>query len=361
MASQAIGPPARIHSAVNFAFKVEFTSRSITLPTMVFRPTRGDAPLRIGPGVSPVHPPETHELSADVYRDPMRYELEVENVLRKSWLIAGRSEEIAGPGDWITYEGHGDTIVVSRLADGGVAAFHNVCQHRGARLTRGATSGCDRRFTCPWHGWVYDQTGDIVGVPERQDFSEESLEGLRSPKVCGRGMGRLGVDQSRWPRRRTPAARLDRFGDHHRPWPVQDGEHAAPRKDRGRPRCELQGRGRRVQRGVPRVRVAPHRPRVRQVGEGHGVSPERSPRHDVRAPSRQPRQAHGHGRPPPLHDLSLRGLPHIGVQQQPGPDPAVPVDPARPRAHAVHHLGADLRPPRTARATSPMPSTTTAR
>ena len=156
---------------------------------MVFRPSRGDAPARIGPGVTPQHLPVTQEISADAYRDALRYELEVEHVLRASWLIAGRSSEMAGEGDWITYEGHGDTVVVSRLADGGVAAFHNVCQHRGARLTRGATSGCDRRFTCPWHGWVYDQTGDLVGVPERQDFSPGSLDGLRSPRVAAEEWG----------------------------------------------------------------------------------------------------------------------------------------------------------------------------
>ncbi len=151
---------------------------------MVFRPTRGDAPARIGPGITPRHPALTQEISADVYRDPIRYELEVEHVLRASWLIAGRSSELVNEGDWITYEGHGETIVVSRLANGGIASFHNVCQHRGARLTRGESSGCDRRFTCPWHGWVYDQTGDLVGVPERQDFDAASLEGLRSPKVA---------------------------------------------------------------------------------------------------------------------------------------------------------------------------------
>ena len=123
---------------------------------MVFRPSRGDAPARIGPGVTPQHPPVTQSISADVYRDPMRYELEVEHVLRASWLIAGRSSEMANDGDWITYEGHGDTVIVNRLPDGGVAAFHNVCQHRGARLTRGMTSGCDRRFTCPWHGWQFN-------------------------------------------------------------------------------------------------------------------------------------------------------------------------------------------------------------
>ena len=151
---------------------------------MVYRPTRGDAPARFGSGVLTLPPIGTATVSADVYRDPLRYELEVENVLRRSWLIAARSSELPKVNDWILYEGHGDTVVVSRQPDGRVAAFHNVCQHRGVRLTRGETSGCARRFTCPYHGWVYDTTGDLVGVPEREDFAAEALDGLRAPSVA---------------------------------------------------------------------------------------------------------------------------------------------------------------------------------
>ena len=150
---------------------------------MVYRPSRGDAPPRFGAGARhQPHPGGT--VSADEYRDPMRYEMERETALRTSWMIAGHSSEMPNENDWITYEGHGETIVITRQRDGGVAAFHNVCQHRGARLTKSDTSGCQRRFSCPWHGWVYDTTGDLVGVPEREDFDPALLDGLRSPKVA---------------------------------------------------------------------------------------------------------------------------------------------------------------------------------
>lgn len=151
---------------------------------MVHRPTRGDLPAMVDLS-RPVLPDVAGSIvDADVYRDADRYEAERRAVLRRSWLIAGRSSELPSEGDWILYEGHGETVVVARQPNGSVAAFHNVCQHRGARLTRGEASGCTRRFTCPWHGWVYDTTGDLVGVPERQDFEPEHLEGLRSPLVA---------------------------------------------------------------------------------------------------------------------------------------------------------------------------------
>lgn len=152
---------------------------------MVYRPTRGDAPPRVGPDL-PLVPEGTvgGVVDASVYTDPTRYELERERVLRASWIIGARSSEVPNANDWVLYEGHGETIVISRQVDGSLRAFHNVCQHRGARLTRGETSGCDRRFTCPWHGWVYDTTGALVGVPEREDFDPLHVTGIEIPSVA---------------------------------------------------------------------------------------------------------------------------------------------------------------------------------
>ena len=42
----------------------------------------------------------------------------------------------------MVWEGHGETIVVSRRRDGGVSGFHNVCQHRGARIVPQSGKRC---------------------------------------------------------------------------------------------------------------------------------------------------------------------------------------------------------------------------
>jgi phenylpropionate dioxygenase-like ring-hydroxylating dioxygenase large terminal subunit len=150
---------------------------------MVHVATRGDLPARLGPGVPQVPDWGTSVVDRSVYADPERFELEREHVLRRSWLLAGRSVELAQPGDWLSFEGHGETVVVTRQRDGSLSAFHNVCQHRGPAIV-GADRGCGaRRFTCPYHGWVYDTTGKLVGVPEREDFDAEKLEGLRAPQA----------------------------------------------------------------------------------------------------------------------------------------------------------------------------------
>lgn len=157
---------------------------------MVHIPTRGDVPVRLGPSITknvPDYGPSL--LAADVYSDTVRFELEREHVLAKHWLIAGRTEQIPDTGDWLTFEGHGETVVVTRQPDGSLAAFHNVCAHRGPAIV-GEMTGCGaKRFTCPYHGWVYDTTGLVVGVPEREDFNPDHLEGLRSPAVAAEEWG----------------------------------------------------------------------------------------------------------------------------------------------------------------------------
>jgi phenylpropionate dioxygenase-like ring-hydroxylating dioxygenase large terminal subunit len=82
----------------------------------------------------------------------------------------------------MVWEGQGETVVVSRRRDGGVSGFHNVCQHRGARIVQESGQGA-RRFKCKWHGWSYDLEGNVVGVPDREDFAEWQLEGVCAPAV----------------------------------------------------------------------------------------------------------------------------------------------------------------------------------
>ena len=146
--------------------------------------TRGDVPVRLGPGVRHVPDYGPSVMSRNTYTDPVRFERERELVLGRSWLIAARCSDVAEPGDWTTFETHGETMVISRQANGLLSAFHNVCQHRGMALVA-ESKGCGaRRFSCPYHGWVYDTTGKLVGVPEREDFDEEHLRDVRAPSIA---------------------------------------------------------------------------------------------------------------------------------------------------------------------------------
>lgn len=151
---------------------------------MVHVPTRGDVPVRLGPGIPNTPGFGGSTMSRAPYTDPAQFELERARVLNATWLIAGRSSDVANAGDWLSFESHGETVVITRQPDGSLAAFHNVCPHRGPSFVT-EWQGCGAtEFKCPYHGWTFDTTGRVTGVPQRIDFDPEHLRDLRVPRVA---------------------------------------------------------------------------------------------------------------------------------------------------------------------------------
>ena len=78
---------------------------------MVHVPTRGDVPVRLGPGVpiTPGYGPSA--ISRQPYTDPVQFELEREKVLN-THLAARRPvrRRSPAPGDWLSFESHGETV-----------------------------------------------------------------------------------------------------------------------------------------------------------------------------------------------------------------------------------------------------------
>ena len=101
-------------------------------------------------------------ISADYVR------LEKERLWPRVWQMACREEEIPKPGDFYTYDIADDSIAVVRKQDGSIAAYHNVCPHRGRRLT----GGCGRmgKFHCKYHGWQWNLDGQPLEVVDRHDW-----------------------------------------------------------------------------------------------------------------------------------------------------------------------------------------------
>lgn len=111
------------------------------------------------------------------YADPARYRQEIEQIFLKVPLLVALSCDVREPGEFLAYEVAGRPIVVVRGDDGKVRTLLNVCRHRGARVVD-EHCGSTRRFTCPYHAWVYDTTGALVGVPGRESFGEIDATGL---------------------------------------------------------------------------------------------------------------------------------------------------------------------------------------
>jgi choline monooxygenase len=101
-------------------------------------------------------------------------------------LIAG--SEIADPHDYVVRNALGRSLLITRDEDGLAHVFLNYCRHRGAEPAQGC--GNARRFTCPYHAWVYDSKGQLTGMPMRDrhdgfDLSPYSLVELPSEERHG--------------------------------------------------------------------------------------------------------------------------------------------------------------------------------
>lgn len=129
------------------------------------------------------YPLQPSLLNMDVYRDPQRFRAEMEKILFEAWFPVHPSADVARPNNYVVWEQMGQSVVITRPPGNGVAAWHNVCQHRGARLVDGYGSCKIGKFKCPWHGFVYDFEGRVASVPLRESFDENELNGLRAPRV----------------------------------------------------------------------------------------------------------------------------------------------------------------------------------
>jgi choline monooxygenase len=122
-------------------------------------------------------------LDASVYSDPELYQKELDKVFFRSWIPVCPITDVPQRRDFVVWEEIGQSVVIARRDDGALSAWHNVCQHRGARVVRESGHCHSGTFICPWHGFGYDLAGCATNVPIRNTFDEKELEGLRIPEV----------------------------------------------------------------------------------------------------------------------------------------------------------------------------------
>ena len=113
-----------------------------------------------------VQPDRVHRA---VYTDPALFELELDRLFGRAWLILGHESQIPNPGDFLTTRLGREAVIVTRHADGSVRVLVNRCAHRATRVCE-ATSGSCRQFVCPYHGWTYATDGTLVSVPGPEGY-----------------------------------------------------------------------------------------------------------------------------------------------------------------------------------------------
>ena len=122
-------------------------------------------PATIGRDVARTAAPlnEAQHVPGFIYDSQAVFALEKERLFTKEWVCVLREEQVAAPGDYAAMRLMGEPFIVCRDADGNLNAFANVCAHRGVEVASG--EGNLNEFSCPYHGWLYDLQGKLIGAP----------------------------------------------------------------------------------------------------------------------------------------------------------------------------------------------------
>jgi phenylpropionate dioxygenase-like ring-hydroxylating dioxygenase large terminal subunit len=99
------------------------------------------------------------------------FEQEREKIFRRVWLNVGRVDDVPKPGDYVVVELEvlRTSVIIARGHDQEIRAFHNICPHRGNKVTRNCR-GKANAFTCGFHGWVFDLKGRLSFVRDEEGF-----------------------------------------------------------------------------------------------------------------------------------------------------------------------------------------------
>ena len=156
---------------------------------------------------------KSDRVHASLYRDPRVFDDEMERIFHRSWVFVGHESEIPRAGDFVTRTLGRQPVILARARDERAVVLLNRCMHRGTMVCT-APHGHARTFQCPYHGWTYDVTGELLGVSYPGGYAsldKRSRGLLHAPRVesyRGFVFASLGADGITLAEHLGPATRL---------------------------------------------------------------------------------------------------------------------------------------------------------
>jgi benzoate/toluate 1,2-dioxygenase alpha subunit len=129
-----------------------------------------------------------HRVDRGVFCDPALFEFELRYIFEGTWIYMAHESQIPEPNDFLTSTIGRQPVILNRDSGGQVGGFLNACAHRGTTLVQ-TKRGNLPFFACPFHGWCYSSSGDLVrvrhedgaGYPDQFDHKKFGLTAL--PRV----------------------------------------------------------------------------------------------------------------------------------------------------------------------------------
>jgi phenylpropionate dioxygenase-like ring-hydroxylating dioxygenase large terminal subunit len=104
-------------------------------------------------------------LPASWYTEEAVLRREMRAIFSRYWQYACRLDEVAHPGDYRACRAGNVPVVVLRNQNDELAAFVNVCRHRGAEIVLDGSRGNRHTLQCHYHGWTWGLDGRLRAAP----------------------------------------------------------------------------------------------------------------------------------------------------------------------------------------------------
>jgi nitrite reductase/ring-hydroxylating ferredoxin subunit len=121
-----------------------------------------------------------------IYLEREIFELEMERIFESNWVFLGHESEIPAPGDYKAIPIGTQPAIMTRDEDGDIHVVMNRCMHRGATICQDPC-GNSSSFRCWYHGWTYNNKGDLIGLPYAdgygKDFDKRRFGLIRAARV----------------------------------------------------------------------------------------------------------------------------------------------------------------------------------
>lgn len=120
-------------------------------------------------------------LPRHAYTSEQIYNSEKENIFASCWTPVARVDQLKEVGSFICTELNDQPLLVIRGEDDVIRVMSNVCLHRSALLAKG--EGAQLKFSCPYHAWTYDTTGQLIAVPMMEGVDNFEKKECRLPQL----------------------------------------------------------------------------------------------------------------------------------------------------------------------------------
>lgn len=148
-----------------------------------------NAPM--SPMLLPIWPANLNEVPKEIFERQDIYQLELERIFYGPfWHPVAHAAEIPNNGDFKTFFLGEMPLLIVRGDDAKIRVFLNSCTHRGTLLETG-TMGNRKQFECPYHRWLFNDQGDLIGCPAVEDYAADfkkedfGLNEVASAEFCG--------------------------------------------------------------------------------------------------------------------------------------------------------------------------------